>query len=936
MLFKKNKHVGGYIGSSVLPESSFISSSANGAYSPNEINVFKKRAKWPILGEADTNFSNVVFLLAADGINGSVVLNDSSSYNHTINIVGNAELRTDIKKFGSSSLYVFGGSANIASLSSNNWNFNTNDFTIECWIYPTSGIGASRDILSKFTTLSSNLDFLLEIDSANGNLKFSAGNNATISILSNAAIPLNTWTNVAVSRVSGVTRMFIDGVLQSATHTGSVSINNSTTTLTIGKSSTNSDPFSGYIDEIRITRNAGRYSSSFTPYNGRFSNFGLDPTTPGVPIGLSSVAGDARLLLNWLEPSNNGGSSITGYVVEYTPSGGSPTTINTGSSSASYLLTGLNNGTTYTFRVAAANIVGTGSYSTVSSAVAPTSGDSLFGNVALLLNMDGTGNTFVDSSAAPKTITAVGSATQSTSQSKFGNKSAFFDGAGSRLTIPANAAFHFGSGDYTVEAWLYIPSLAASGSGNFFSQSANVSNNFNRQHAFSVSADGLRVYWTTTGGNDNTLTFATTPPTNQWIHVAFARQSGVLRAYLNGAQVGTSQAHTATYFNSTANVCVGSFGEYAPDGYEYLDYTGYIDDLRITVGSARSYTGSTITVPTAAFHTFGPMSAPTSLAETAGNAQVSLTWTAPSFNGGSAITDYSVQFSSNSGSTWTTVSRTASTTASQVVTGLTNGTAYVFRVAGINSNGTGTYTAASSSVTPAAGLIVTGGTVTTPGDGYTYRTFTSDGTLNIAGTSLTCDVLVVGAGGPGSWGRSGGGGGGGGVLHAINQSIATGSYPITVAGTTTRSGYPNATANGGSSSIAAIYVATGGSGGIVSGNYRHRGGTSGFPTTTSNSVGNAGGTGSDCDEGLDSGGGGGGAGGVGSNAPCNASASGGTGRTVFGLTYGAGGRGGSEGYDARVDGTANRGQGGSGGQSNGVNTSGNGGSGVVIIRYAVA
>jgi hypothetical protein len=279
MLFKKNKHVGGYIGSSVLPESSFISSSANGAYSPNEINVFKKRAKWPILGEADTNFSNVVFLLAADGIDGSVVLNDSSSYDHRINIVGNAELRTDIKKFGSSSLYVFGGSANADSLSNNNWNFNTNDFTIECWIYPTAGIGASRDILSKFTTLSSNLDFLLEIDGANGNLKFSAGNNATISILSNAAIRLNDWTNVAVSRVSGVTRMFIDGVVQSATHTGSVSINNNTTALTIGKSSTNSDPFSGYIDEIRITSNVGRYSSSFTPYNGRFSNFGLD-TTP--------------------------------------------------------------------------------------------------------------------------------------------------------------------------------------------------------------------------------------------------------------------------------------------------------------------------------------------------------------------------------------------------------------------------------------------------------------------------------------------------------------------------------------------------------------------------------------------------------------------------------------------------------------------------------
>jgi hypothetical protein len=54
---------------------------------------------------------------------------------------------------------------------------------------------------------------------------------------------------------------------------------------------------------------------------------------------------------------------------------------------------------------------------------------------------------------------------------------------------------------------------------------------------------------------------------------------------------------------------------------------------------------------------------------------------------------------------------------------------------------------------------------------------------------------------------------------------------------------------------------------------------------------------------------------------------------VFGVTYGAGGRGGSEGLGARADGTANRGEGGSGGQNFGTNTAGDGGSGVVIVRY---
>jgi hypothetical protein len=167
----------------------------------------------------------------------------------------------------------------------------------------------------------------------------------------------------------------------------------------------------------------------------------------------------------------------------------------------------------------------------------------------------------------------------------------------------------------------------------------------------------------------------------------------VISIYVNGTRIGnTSFSTSITGTNASIGLTQNNEHQFA----------GYIDDVRITKGNNREYTGSTITVPTAAFPTEGPMFAPTSLSATGGNAQVSLAWTAPSYNGGSAITDYSVQFSSDSGSTWTTFSRTASTTASQVVSSLTNGTAYVFRVAGINSNGTGTYTAASSSVTPIA------------------------------------------------------------------------------------------------------------------------------------------------------------------------------------------------------------------------------------------
>jgi hypothetical protein len=99
--------------------------------------------------------------------------------------------------------------------------------------------------------------------------------------------------------------------------------------------------------------------------------------------------------------------------------------------------------------------------------------------------------------------------------------------------------------------------------------------------------------------------------------------------------------------------------------------------------------------------------APTSLTATAGNAQATLSWSAPSVIAQAPITDYVVQFSSDSGSTWTTFADATSTATSATVTGLTNGTAYVFRAAAVNAVGTGAYTSASSSVTPTAGSVVT-------------------------------------------------------------------------------------------------------------------------------------------------------------------------------------------------------------------------------------
>ena len=88
---------------------------------------------------------------------------------------------------------------------------------------------------------------------------------------------------------------------------------------------------------------------------------------------------------------------------------------------------------------------------------------------------------------------------------------------------------------------------------------------------------------------------------------------------------------------------------------------------------------------------------PTSLSVSPGNQSAVLSWTAM-LDGG--ITDYVIQYSSDSGHNWTIFTDGKSTSTTATVTGLRNGTAYVFRVTAINSNGIGLVSAISSSVTP--------------------------------------------------------------------------------------------------------------------------------------------------------------------------------------------------------------------------------------------
>jgi hypothetical protein len=249
-----------------------------------------------------------------------------------------------------------------------------------------------------------------------------------------------------------------------------------------------------------------------------------------------------------------------------------------------------------------------------------------------------------------------------------------------------------------------------------------------------------------------------------------------------------------------------------------------------------------------------------------------------------------------------------------------------------------------------------GGGIVTSSGGNTIHTFLTSGTLSPL-TSLSASYLIVAGGGGGS---NNAGGGAGGMLTGSSLTIDTNStYLVTVGAGGSQ------TANGSNSYFGAVSTTAIGGGGLQTGTGGRVGGSGGSGGGASYSAanggvvgsatagqGNAGGIGGDGVTNFTSGGGGGGAGAAGSGTANANGGNGGVGLTssISGTsTYYAGGGGGGStntatagtgglggGGNGAAPGTASSGTANTGGGGGGGNTSGSGGSGIVIISYAGA
>ena len=186
-----------------------------------------------------------------------------------------------------------------------------------------------------------------------------------------------------------------------------------------------------------------------------------------------------------------------------------------------------------------------------------------------VLHIKGTDASIIDKSQGTN-LKLVGNTTGSTTQVKFSNtKSMYFDGTGDRAT--ATGVTDLGD-DFTIECWLYS---TTTGNRTIVASIDNVGSwGGSGYWSFYVGGGNypqLQIDGGTTTANNTTL------PTNQWVHLATTRTSNTVRYFINGTVQSTTFSNSLTLKNPSG-IVIGS----GPNNNYIYNYTGYIQDLRIT------------------------------------------------------------------------------------------------------------------------------------------------------------------------------------------------------------------------------------------------------------------------------------------------------------------------------------------------------------------
>jgi hypothetical protein len=256
----------------------------------------------------DLYFPQTKLLLPFEGTNGATTTSDLSNNNLSLGFVGTAQISTAQSKLGSSSLLLDGNSDyltfDLPTLSST--------FTVEFW-FRASTFSTNNSMITNYGGSTTGW----WIQYTNGYLKVGfAGNSPHIT--STTTLSTDTWYHVALSGSAGSYKLFLNGTQEGSTYTGSTQLaGRSEASIGALYSGGYTGLFHGYIDDMRVTSGAARYTSNFTPPTTAYLTSAGDvnkqiivnSAADGVAIGTGGI-NQSRIAKAWVNFNGTGTVAI--------------------------------------------------------------------------------------------------------------------------------------------------------------------------------------------------------------------------------------------------------------------------------------------------------------------------------------------------------------------------------------------------------------------------------------------------------------------------------------------------------------------------------------------------------------------------------------------------------------------------------------------------
>lgn len=489
--------------------------------------------------------------LHCDGTNGSTTFTDVKG--NTVTANGNAQISTAQYPAltGKTASALFDGAGDYLSIpDSADWDFGSGDFTIRFLCRPTSTSVEQEIIAQRKTADSDNFWFVRRTSAEKIRVYAKAGGSIITDVLSTGTLTVDSWQLVEIVRTSGSVKISIAGTFGTAVTTdGSGSWPNVAHVVYVG---VGDDTFSagnfynGYLSEIEIYKGVALHTSNFTPATAPFADeyVSISGTTKD-----SSGSFASRLVRVYRRDTG----SLVGEVVS--------------------------NESTGTYKVIAANSGTTTPLKHFAVCYDP----SIFTLYRVLgLHCDGTNGSTTFTDVCGKTVTANGNAQISTAQyaNLTGNSSSgYFDGTGDYLNATLTGGI--GSGDMTIDFW--VRESTFSGDRNYLAINNGAVVNVLIGNENTGSGDLRFVVRNDSGTTNIDLSSAgATLSLNTWAYVRAVVSGSTAYLFLNGTLVNSGTLD-GTRSGSGTDLQVARLSSGMP---RY--FTGYLDDLRITKGIARS------------------------------------------------------------------------------------------------------------------------------------------------------------------------------------------------------------------------------------------------------------------------------------------------------------------------------------------------------------